>query len=93
MYNDSTLTGLENERDAIIKRQAEMAIEVETTRKRQRDEIDRINRDWGGKVARLESMIEADRSKLPSLMSKIERRKAELAHIEETNRKKLEAKK
>ncbi len=86
MYNDSNLIRLETERDNLVARQRDMQNEIESNRKRLKEEIEKVHKDWGGKIERLEHIAQTEREKIPKVMEQIERRKKELAYDEE-NRK------
>lgn len=78
MHQDTELDRLDKERDRNISEQTKLHREIEMARQRLDDEIERVKRDWGGKVTRLEDDLKRLHERLPELTVKINARKSQL---------------
>ncbi len=78
MYQDTELERLEDNRDHNITEQTKVLREIEKARDRLEDELDRVKRDWGGKLRRHEEDLTRLHEQLPQLTVRINARKNQI---------------
>lgn len=86
--SDPKLIQLESAQNQLISRQREVQRDIEKDEARLRDELERVQKDWGGRVERSKRIAEEDRIRLAKVTEDIERRRTELKREEDSHRKK-----
>ncbi len=83
MFSDNELNRLKAELAKNLKEQADLQRDIKSARSRLEDELERVKRDWGGKLERLEDDFSRLHERIPQITSKIESRERELERDQE----------
>ncbi len=78
MFSDNELNRLKAELAKNLKDQGDLQRDIKNARSRLEDELERVKRDWGGKLERLEDDFSRLHERIPQITSKIENREREL---------------